>query len=333
MSVYLLGLFLLNLIIFYKQKKIVKIYNLYDYPDHLRKKHTKPIPLFGGLVIFINILIYCYIEYLGLNNFTFFTQRDEILIFLIFSFLFFLIGYIDDKYSLKPNHKLLLYIILIIFLVILDKDLVISTIDFSFSSQLFNFKSFSIFFTILCFLLFINSLNMLDGINGQTASYSIYISLIFLSFKINLIFFSILIIILIFFLYFNFKNRMFLGDSGTILLGFVISYFFIKSYNTGAQIYSDEIFLIMMIPGFELVRLAIHRLLKKRHPFSPDNEHIHHLILNKVNFLKTYILVQLVLFFPYLFYLLINNSITSLLLSTIIYSFLIVNFQKKKDLI
>ena len=54
---------------------------------------------------------------------------------------------------------------------------------------------------------------------------------------------------------------MFLGDSGTILLGFVISYFFIKSYNLGFKIYSDEIFLIMMIPGFELVRLAIQEII------------------------------------------------------------------------
>ncbi len=330
MSIYLLGILFLNLIIFYNQKKIVKIYNLYDFPDQLRKKHTKPIPLFGGLIIFINILIYCFIEYFGLNNLSFFSQKDEILIFLSFSFSFFLIGYIDDRNSLKPNYKLSLYIILIIFLVILDKDLIISKIDFSFSSYIFSFKSFSIFFTILCFLLFINSLNMLDGINGQTASYGIYISLIFLFFKINLIFFSILIIILLFFLYFNFKNKMFLGDSGTILLGFVISYFFIKSYNAGAQIYSDEIFLIMMIPGFELVRLAIHRLLKRRHPFSPDNEHIHHLILKKINFFKTYLLIQVVLFFPYLCYLLINNSIISLLLSTIVYCFLILKFSKKK---
>ena len=72
---------------------------------------------------------------------------------------------------------------------------------------------------------------------------------------------------------------MFLGDSGTILLGFIISYFFIKSYNMGPRISSDEIFLIMMIPGFELVRLAVQRLYHKRHPFSPDDKHIHHLII------------------------------------------------------
>ena len=186
-----------------------------------------------------------------------------------------------------------------------------------------------VFFYCIMFLLFINSFNMLDGINGQAASYSVYISLIFLFLEINLIFFLILIITLLIFLYNNFKNKMFLGDSGTILLGFVISYFFIKSYNMGFKIYSDEIFLIMMIPGFELVRLAIQRIYKKRHPFSPDNNHIHHLIIRKIGFIKSYILIQFLLIFPFIFYLIIGNSIISLLVSSIIYSFLIIKYMKK----
>ena len=59
---------------------------------------------------------------------------------------------------------------------------------------------------------------------------------------------------------------MFLGDSGTMLLSFILSYFFIKSANVSGILYSDEIFLIMMIPGFELLRLAITRILKKKTP-------------------------------------------------------------------
>ena len=48
-----------------------------------------------------------------------------------------------------------------------DKDLIIKNINFSFSDFIFHFNNFSIFFTILCFLLFINSFNMLETINGQ----------------------------------------------------------------------------------------------------------------------------------------------------------------------
>ena len=329
MSAYLLLTISINVIIFINFNRISKVYNLFDYPDKSRKTHKKPTALFGGLVIFINLILYCFLEYFGFIELGFFPEKKQIIIFLFFSSLYFLIGFIDDKYSIKPNTKLFFYILLIISLVFFDKDILIKNINFSFSSYIFDFKSFSIFFTVLCFLLFINSFNMLDGINGQAATYSIYISLIFFCLEIDLIFFSILIITLLFFLYNNFKNKMFLGDSGTILLGFVISYFFIKSYNMGFKIYSDEIFLIMMIPGFELVRLALERLFKKRHPFSPDNNHIHHLIIREIGFIKSYILIQFLLLFPFIFYLIIGNSIISLLISSLIYIYLIIKFTRK----
>ncbi len=329
MSVYLLIIILLNLIIFLNFRKISNLYNLFDYPDQLRKIHKNPTPLFGGLVIFFNLLIFCVIEYSGFLNFTYFEKKIDILIFLFFSFSFFVVGYIDDKYSIKPNFKLLTYTILICLLMLLDKDLVIKNANFSFTDFIFHFENYSIFFTILCFLLFINSFNMLDGINGQAGSYSIYILIIFLFLNVNTVLSINLFITLLFFLYFNFKDKMFLGDSGTILLGFVFSYFFIKSYNLGFRISSDEIFLIMMIPGFELLRLALQRLYNKRHPFSPDDQHIHHLLLRRLNFFKSYLLVQFLLFFPFLLYLLIANSIISLVVSSTIYFITIFYFSKK----
>lgn len=330
MIIYFIIIFFFNLIIFMNYKKISILYNLYDYPDELRKKHKNPTPLFGGLVIIINIFLYCFVDYISFIEFNFFQNKSEISIFLLFSSLFFFVGYIDDKLSITANLKLLIYILLIFILIFFDNDLIIRKINFSFSDVIFNFQTYSIFFTILCFLLFVNSFNMLDGINGQAGTYSIYISIIFIFLNINPLFFISLIITILFFLYFNFKDKIFLGDSGTILLGFLISYFFIKSYNMGSTITSDEIFLIMMIPGFELLRLAIQRLKNKRHPFSADNNHIHHLFLTRLSFFKSYFLVQFLLFFPFLFYLLIANSFISLIVSSTIYSVTILYFSKKK---
>ena len=98
---------------------------------------------------------------------------------------------------------------------------------------------------------------------------------------------------------------MFMGDSGTMLLAFIISYLFIKSHNSYGKFYADEIFLIMMIPGIELVRLAVSRLLNKKHPFSPDRNHIHHIMLNKFNFTKN--LYNYTNFISFTFYTLFNN--------------------------
>ena len=97
----------------------------------------------------------------------------------------------------------------------------------------------------------------------------------------------------------------------------------------GPSISSDEIFLIMMIPGFELVRLAVQRLYHKRHPFSPDDKHIHHLLLNKLNFYKSYFLIQLLLIFPFLSYLFIKNSLISLITTFLLYALIIFKFSKK----
>ena len=115
---------------------------------------------------------------------------------------------------------------------------------------------------------------------------------------------------------------MFLGDSGTMLIAFVIGYFFIKSHNLYEKFFSDEIFLIMMIPGFELLRLAITRILNQKHPFSPDRNHIHHLMINKFSFLKSFLVIQILLVLPFLSYVLISNSIIVLSISLIMYSYL-----------
>lgn len=319
-----------NLIFFINYKKISSYYNLYDFPDNIRKKHKNPTPLLGGILILINVAIYVFYELFIFSNLNFFTNNFDALIFFFFCIMFYLIGYFDDKYQIKPNLKLLLYIFLIIILMILDKDLIVRNIDFTFNKFIFNFYNYSHFFTILCFLLFINSFNMLDGINGQASSYCLFVLLSLIFLKVNSILFLSLIIPLIIFIFYNFKEKMFLGDSGTILLSFILGYFFIKSYNVGIPIYSDEIFLIMMIPGFELLRLAVQRLYKKKHPFSPDNNHVHHLLISKTNFLTSYLIIQTLLIFPFIFYLIISNSIISLIISFVLYICLIFFISKKK---
>ena len=331
MSIYLFTILILNSIIFINHKRLSKIYNLYDIPDQQRKKHKRPTSLLGGFIILTNLFVYCLFEYFEIFKFTFFSNDKDILIFLLGSLSFFLVGFVDDKFNLRPNFKLFIYIIITLILTITDKDLLIQNINFTFYNTNVYFYSFSYFFTVLCFLLFINSFNMLDGINGQAASYAIFIALIMIFLKINMFFFIGLIIPITLFLYFNFNDKMFLGDSGSILLGFLISYYFIKSYNQGADIYSDEIFLIMMIPGFELLRLALQRLYRKKHPFSADNKHIHHLLLSKTSFFNSYLLIQILLIFPFCFYLLISNSYISLIISIIIYAYLIFKFSKNNN--
>ena len=83
----------------------------------------------------------------------------------------------------------------------------------------------------------------------------------------------------ILFFYCNAKKNIFLGDSGTYFVGLIISLYFIKSYNLNLNILCDEILVIMLLPGLEMARLFIERILNKKNPLLADRNHFHHLLL------------------------------------------------------
>ena len=104
---------------------------------------------------------------------------------------------------------------------------------------------------------------MFDGINLQSSFYSLFIFFNFIFF-INSLLINIIVISLIFFSYLNFKNKTFLGDSGSLLLAFIISYFFINLYNLDYINYADKICIFMLIPGLDLIRLFVIRIFNKK---------------------------------------------------------------------
>ena len=150
---------------------------------------------------------------------------------------------------------------------------------------------------------------MFDGINLQSSISSLiiffYISIFskFCLAKYSNYFF-------IFFCYLNYKNKSFLGDSGSLLLGFIISYIFIKLYNLKKIEFADDIVIFMIIPGIDLLRLFIIRLVDKRNPLSSDRLHLHHLLMNKFNLTQSLFIIIFLIISPiYLNYLNINNFI------------------------
>jgi len=316
----ILTLIVFNIIIFFYFNKIEKKIKIYDYPDKIRKFHKKSTPMLGGAIIFFSLTIIFIYEYFFNNNdlaqLGFY--KKNILLFFIFSLIIFFTYLFDDIKGIKPNFKLFLLLIFITLYLILDNSLILSNLKIKFLGKIFFLHSFSIFFTVLCFLLFINAFNMFDGINLQCGSYSLLIFIIFLFFIKN-IFFLYFIIPLIFFLILNYLDKCFLGNSGSALLAFIISVLCIKLHNIN-RFYADDIFLLMCIPGYELLRLAFVRLLEKKHPFYPDRNHIHHLISNiygdKAAFLIIFILILIINFINLFFE---SSSILSILLSIILY--------------
>ena len=285
---FIILIILLNVAIIYSHKTLIKKFNIYDYPDKKRKFHINKTSLFGGTIILINITLFTFFQLVV--NYQFFFQTIY-LYFFLGSLSFYFLGLIDDKRDINANLKFLIEIILVSILIFFDNNLLIEKIYFQSFDKIIYLGKYSFLFSILSIVIFINALNMFDGINLQVGSYCIIILLTLFYFSnLNLILF-ILSISIITFLYLNYRSIIFLGDSGTYLLGFVISYLIIHTAKAGDYLLlsADKIFVIMMLPGLDLIRLFITRLKNKHHPFSSDRNHIHHIIKKKIGFNKTII--------------------------------------------
>mgnify|MGYP000844831427 CR=1 FL=1 len=316
----------INIFVVFFIDKIAHVYNVFDQPNK-RKLHKKKISLLGGPLILLNLFFIFFQSFLTDNEIfekIFNFSKLEFYYLFFTSVLIFFVGFIDDKKGLLANIKLIAISFILLQILFLDDNLIINILKFGFNDYSFSLEKISIFFTLFCFLLFMNAFNMFDGIDLQASLYALFLLIIILSKSTYTNFVIILIIQIFFILYLNFKKKIFLGDSGSLLLSFLLGSLIIKSYNNNLNVFlADEIFLIMLLPGLELLRLAIFRILKKKHPFVADNEHIHHYLLNRYNFVKTTIIIQSIYIFPIIFYYSFNNIFYSISILIIYYGFVI----------
>ena len=322
---------ILNFIFLYHFKNIAKLYGVYDVPNK-RKIHQISTPLIGGFYFFINLslfFLFCTIS----SNFDL-LNLDVVdkNILSLFNYLFFLaifiIGFIDDKNDLNPNIKLSILFLLIYIFLNFNELFVIKFLNFSFINIQVSLGRYDILFTTLCFLLFINACNMFDGMNLQTGIYLTSVILYLFPFSQSLLI-IVISISLLFFLILNSKGKIFMGDSGIYLYSFTISLFFVHFYNERSIIYADTIFLMMMVPGIDMFRLFIVRILKKKNPFQADKNHIHHLLLNNYNYKKTIILLSIIIYVPLLLIKINLSNVIILLIYILIYCFFVFNLKYK----
>ncbi|MFY0632005.1 MAG: undecaprenyl/decaprenyl-phosphate alpha-N-acetylglucosaminyl 1-phosphate transferase [Flavobacteriaceae bacterium] len=154
---------------------------------------------------------------------------------------------------------------------------------------------------LLLMLLIINALNLIDGIDGLAASIGV-VSLscfAYIYYQLDEPFFVVLCIgmvgSLLAFLRFNFstKKKIFMGDTGALILGFIIAVMSVKFLSLSAADYEvvsvvpqHSIFIVIAIlvfPFFDMTRVFALRIFNKRNPFLADNNHTHHILLNLGN--------------------------------------------------
>ena len=311
-------------------KLIGEYFHVIDIPNK-DKIHTSATPLIGsfGIIIFSIIIIFV----LGINNF-----NNSITMILTYSYLFFLLGYIDDRVNINAYLKLLISIFILFAALYLSEILLIKKIYIELLDKNIYLGKFSILFSILCIALLINSLNLIDGINGLASGFST-LWLFSLSLLLNGDIKTILLFIS-FFMAINtyqiIRGKYFLGDSGTLFLGCLISLVTIFTYNTllnqNITMSIEKIFIFFMIPGLDMFRLFIFRLIKKKDPFSRDLNHLHHYMIKQFS-LNQSLIIYLLLFSStnFLSFLNIINPIAIILIYLVIYIYFIY-FSKKKFL-
>ena len=319
---------LLNLFLVINIKNISKFINLYDFPDNRLKTHKKKISLIGGTIVIFNIFFLLFIDFtFQIKFFDFFQSTTEIFSFLAVLFLFFILGFYDDKYKIKPYLKFFLSILISIFYVFTNENIIVDSFSISIYEYRIFLEVFSVLFTVFCIIVLINSLNFYDGNNGQLLIFFL-IMFSYLLLKTNRFeFYSLIIIIILFCLFLNLSNQMFLGDNGVHVMSIILITSIIYEHNVYKNfIYADEIFFLLLLPGIDLTRLTIFRLINGKNPFYGDRNHIHHLMIKRYSLLITNIFLTLLSILPiFLYNIFYLNFYAIFSIFLIIYIFLIKN--------
>ena len=248
--------------------------NVVDMPGH-RKVHKVPIPTLGGLAIFFSFLA-------GLLIIQ--PQSSYHLAIVIGALLMIILGFMDDLYHLTAKAKFL-FQVTIACLVVFWGDLQVSFINLPFGGQL-EFGWLSIIVTIFWIVGITNAINLIDGLDGLSAGISAIVLLTIGSMAIimdNVYVLSMSIILfwsILGFLPYNFHPaKTFMGDTGSLFLGYMIAVLSLLGFKNVTFISFVIPILILAVPIFDTVVAIIRRLVQKRPIASPDSSHLHHKLL------------------------------------------------------
>ena len=265
---YLLGLTIFVLFInkFLLHKKIL-ISETGDIHQKIASKSK--VPLTGGLFMFLGF---------------FFFSDERIFSLLLFSFIIFILGVFSDLKIIKSARIKFLLQILIILSYTIFNDVTVNDTRVNFIDNILQNNYINYLFVSFCILIIINGSNFIDGMNTLCVGYYLLISSIILYLQLNeiiiiknLSIFYIFIWILFVFLL-NLTNQLYLGDSGSYLLGFSFSIFLISIYNWNQHISPFFIILLLWYPSYENLFSIVRKNIINRSPMYPDAKHIHQLI-------------------------------------------------------
>jgi UDP-GlcNAc:undecaprenyl-phosphate/decaprenyl-phosphate GlcNAc-1-phosphate transferase len=259
-----------------------------DQPDQYRKFHTGAIPRCGGLAIYVSFLIPIFVFFFFIKKESHLPSADHyrVWIIVIGSGIAMLMGLADDIWNIRVRWKILFQIIAAT--VAYSGNLRIESLTNPFGSPI-ELGFFSYPATLIWFFVCMNAINIFDGLDGLAAGVSLFVTLTLLA--VSLVFgndtgvfiSACLSGAILGFLVYNFNPAtIFMGDSGSMFIGFGIAALgLVSSYKAEAATALLVPIIALLLPFFDLVSAALRRWSKYLPMTMPDGKHLHHVMMSK----------------------------------------------------
>lgn len=289
---YFVGAYCLTYLTIPKIIGLVEFKKLMDEPN-IRSSHIKRTPTLGGVSFFYTLILALFF----LRNWG---ETGEAMLFIPGLTILFIVGLKDDLVVLSPYSKLAAQLISVSFIISSDVFTIYSLHGFLSVFDIPLFVSYIIGGFIM--ITIINAYNLIDGIDGLAGVVGIVILIIYATiFYMTANYFYLFLSLtlngcLIAFLKYNLSNsneKIFMGDTGSLIVGYIISILTLKFLGLPSEKLENLPFLIenipliaigiLIVPLFDTARVFTIRLANKKSPFSADRNHTHHILIDYFN--------------------------------------------------
>ncbi len=334
--------------------KVAILKRLIDTPSEERKIHKRSVPTIGGIIIYAGTLFSFSLWYNIENLFyseAIFQSVKEFQLIIACSLILFFVGVKDDIIGTAPVKKLFAHIVVALILVLMG-DIRITGLHGIFGINEIPYWA-SVFLSIFTYVVVVNAFNLIDGVDGLAAGVGFIASCVFGIWFIFANYYPYAALAFALagalggFLIFNFSPaKIFMGDSGSLIIGMFISVIAFKLIEypvqnlEGIWVFCNKPVIAISALSYPLIdtlRVFVIRAVKGQSPFAADRNHIHHLLLDcGFNHVKTVIIIYvftvlnvcITFLSVYLYY--ATLSLLTTILCSIIFLFSIIYLRKSK---
>ena len=279
--------------------KVAKLKHLVDEPGDQRKLHRRSVPTIGGIMIFAGTIIAYSLWFpsesqwqLG-KNYDVLSALNEFKYLVAAMFILFFLGLKDDIIGVSPSKKLIVHVVVAFILVFLANIRVTQFCGLFYVDELPVWLSY--LFSAFVYIVIVNAINLIDGVDGLASGVGFIASMTFAywfhgtgDLPLSLLAVG-LAGSLLGFLFYNFSPaKLFMGDSGSLIIGVVIYVLAVKMIEFPVDRLPEQMktvskpvlaMAILSYPLIDTIRVFMLRAVKGRSPFSADKNHIHHKLL------------------------------------------------------